>query len=73
MTHKEFLEVFKLLQLNYEKEVDDEIIKLWYEEFKNTSKEVFRKSVVDTIKVEPYFPTMEIVNKHVAANSRRQL
>lgn len=73
MTCEEFLEVFNLLQLNYNKKVNDEIVKIWYEEFKNTSKEVFKKSVVDTIKVEQYFPTMEIVNKHVAANSRRQL
>lgn len=71
MTHIEFLEIFNLLQLNYNKRMPDEIIRLWYDKFKDTSKDIFKKSVIETIESETFFPTMNMVNKRVEENSIR--
>lgn len=71
MTHVEFLEIFNLLQLNYNKRMPDEIIRLWYDKFENVSKDVFKKSVIETIENETFFPTMNMVDKRVEENSRR--
>lgn len=71
MTQEEFLEIFNLLQLNYDKKMPDEIIVLWYEKFKNVSKEVFKESVVDTIERDYNFPTIHAVDVRVEENSRR--
>lgn len=71
MKQDEFLEIFKLLELNYERKMPDEIIVIWYEKFKDTSKEIFKKSVIETIENETFFPTMNMVNKRVEENSRR--
>lgn len=72
MTHEEFLEIFNLLQLNYNRKLPDEIIVLWYNKFKNVPKEVFKESIIDTIERDAIFPTMEIVNRRVEINGRRK-
>ena len=72
MTQVEFLQTFKLLELNYDKEVHDPIVMLWYDEFKNESVEVFKKAIVECIEYERLFPTMDIVRRYVIKNSRRQ-
>lgn len=71
MTHKEFLEVFNLLQLNYDRAVPDAIIRLWYDKFKNVSKDVFKQSIIDTIEWDNTFPTMHTVDERVEQNSKR--
>lgn len=60
---KDFLEIINLLELNYEKKLDDKIIKIWYEEFKNYDKNIFYKCVVETIKNETFFPTINKVKE----------
>lgn len=70
MTQKEFLEIFNLLQLNYDRAVPDAIIRLWYDKFKNVSKDVFKQSVIDTIEWDNTFPTMHAVEERVAYHNR---
>lgn len=60
---KEFLEVIKMLEENYNKKLSDNIIKVWYEEFKNYDLDKFRKMIVDSIKEYPYFPTINQVKQ----------
>lgn len=72
MNESEFLEAYKLLELNYNKKLPDEIIRLWYNKFKEVPKEVFKESIIDTIERDAIFPTMEIVNRRVEINGRRK-
>ena len=71
MKQDEFLEIFKLLELNYGRKMPDEIVVIWYEKFKNVSKEVFKESVINTIEWDYNFPTMHAVDVRVENNSRR--
>lgn len=59
----EFLEIINLLEVNYNKKLNDKIIKIWYEEFKNYKKEWFRKAIIDCIKEYSYFPTINQVKE----------
>lgn len=71
MTQKEFLKIFNLLQLNYDKKMPDEIIRLWYDEFKDVKKDIFEKAIIQTIRYDNIFPTMNAVSERVADFSRR--
>ena len=42
----EFLEIINLLEDNYNKKISDNIIKIWYDEFKNCDKEIFKKAII---------------------------
>jgi len=56
MTREEFGEIFNLLLLNYNKKLDDAIIDIWYNEYKDMSKENFKKCVLNYIKTKKKFP-----------------
>lgn len=71
MTQKEFLKIFNLLQLNYDKKMPDEIIRLWYNEFKDVKKDIFEKAIIQTIRYDYNFPTMNSVSERVADFNRR--
>lgn len=60
---KEFLEIIDLLEVNYDKKLNEKIIKIWYDEFKDYDKEVFYKCVVETIKNETFFPTINKIKE----------
>jgi len=60
---KEFLEVIKVLEENYNKKLSDNIIKIWYEEFKNYDLDKFKKMIIDSIKEYSYFPTINQVKQ----------
>lgn len=60
---KEFLEIINLLEKNYDKKIADEIIKIWYEEFKEFDAETFHHCVVECIKSEYFFPTINKVKE----------
>ena len=66
---KKFLEIINLLELNYDKKLDKRIVKIWYDEFKNYNEDVFRKCVIEAIKNEYFFPTInkvkEFKNKNI--------
>ena len=81
MKQEEFLEIFNLLQLNYGKEIPNEIIRIWYDQFKDTKKEIFtmgktsfkfRESVIDYISQEKTFPTINEINSNVEFYTRRR-
>ena len=59
----EFLEIINLLEENYNKKLNDKIIKIWYEEFKEYKKEWFEKAVIDCIKENAYFPTINEIKE----------
>lgn len=71
MTQKEFLEIFKLLDFNYNKETKPEIVRLWYDEFKDVKKDIFEKAIIQTIRYDNIFPTMNAVSERVIDFSRR--
>lgn len=58
---EEFLEVVSLLEDNYNKKLSDNIVGIWYEEFKSCSLSEFRKKVIECIKEYNYFPTINQV------------
>ena len=71
MTQKEFLEIFRLLDLNYGKDTKSEIVRLWYDEFKEVKKDIFKEAIIQTIRYDYNFPTMNSVSERVADFSRR--
>lgn len=73
MKQNEFLEVFNLLMLNYDKQIPDEIIRIWYDRFKNKTVDVFKKAIIDCIEEEQFFPTISIVQKRMEKFERRVL
>lgn len=73
MTQKEFLEIFRLLDLNYGKETKPEIIRIWYDKFKSVKKDIFKKAVIRTIEYDNIFPTMHAVEDRVEFLSRPEL
>ena len=62
MTKKEFLEEFRLLEVNYIKTIKNEIKDVWFDEFKDMTKENFHKCIINCIKAEKTFPTINKVN-----------
>lgn len=58
MNKKEFLEMTELLEENFNKKMDIRILEIWYQEFKELSKEQYKAMVVDAIKQEKYLPTL---------------
>lgn len=65
---KEFLEIISLLEKNYDKKLPDEIVKIWHGEFGTWGKELFRHAVVETIKNEQFFPTINKVKEYRDVN-----
>lgn len=60
---KEFLEIINLLEENYGKRLADNIVKIWYKEFKNYSLNDFKHCVIESIKKYSYFPTINQVKE----------
>lgn len=58
MTKSDFIQLFDLLQINFNKKVDEKITDIWYEEFKTMSKEAFKECIIKCIKEEKSFPTI---------------
>lgn len=58
MNKKEFKEITELLEENFGKKLDLRILDLWYQEFKNLSKEQYQAMVIDAIRHEKFMPTM---------------
>lgn len=58
MSKQEFIEIFNLLKLNFNKEMNDEIMNIWYDQFKDMSKDTFKRCVINCIKEDKIFPTI---------------
>lgn len=59
----EFLEIVDLLEENYSKKISDNIIRIWYHEFKSYDKEIFKKAIIKCIKEYSYFPTINQIKE----------
>lgn len=70
MTTKEFLIEIKRLELNYGKELEEELKRQWFQEFKQMTIERFKLIVTTVMKREKYMPRLyELfqVNKELAS------
>lgn len=65
---REFLEILKLLEENYDKKMTDNITKIWYDEFKHFDAIIFKHCVVEAIKNEQFFPTINKVKEYEKKN-----
>lgn len=61
----EFLEIVNLLEENYHKKLSDKIIKIWYEELKKENVSKLKKAIIECIKKNPYFPTINQVEENI--------
>ena len=61
----EFLEIINLLEENYNKKISDNIIRIWYDEFKNCDKDILRKAIIKCIKDYSYFPTINQIKEQM--------
>ena len=59
--HEEFLEVIKLLEENYNRQLPDSILKIWYNEFKDYDMADLKRRVISCIKKYNFFPTINQV------------
>lgn len=62
MSKQEFNEIFELLKINYAKEIESQIEDVWFDEFKDMTKEDFKKRVINWIAKETTFPTIHEVS-----------
>lgn len=58
MNKQEFREITELLEENFNKKIDLRILEIWYQEFKELSKEQYQAMVIDAIKTEKFMPTL---------------
>lgn len=63
---KEFLEMISLLEENYNKKLSDNIVKIWYEEFKLYKLNDLKKMIIESIKEYSYFPTINQVKNSLS-------
>lgn len=55
---KSFIEITKILEINYNKELDREILKLWYKEFKEYQAHQYREIIQDVIRNCKFMPNL---------------
>lgn len=61
----DFTKIMKVLTNSYLKDFDEDIIKVWYEQFKNANKNIFSKSINELIKKNKFMPTIaEIIDEY---------
>lgn len=68
MDKKVFSETIKKIQSAYKKEFTTDELKLWYEEFKTTDEEEFKKAITKTIQEVKYIPKIAEVRARVEVN-----
>ena len=61
----EFLEIINLLEENYNKKMSDNIIRVWYDEFKKCDKNFLKEAIINCIKEYPYFPTINQIKEQM--------
>lgn len=54
----DFMELTKLLEVNYSKQLDIKILDIWYEELKEYPKERYEYAVKEIIKKENFMPNL---------------
>lgn len=59
----EFVNLLSLMEENYNKELPENILKIWYDEFKKIDKTKIKKAFIECIKEYPYFPTINQVKQ----------
>lgn len=65
MNKKEFMEITKLLEINYSKQLDVKILDIWYEELKEYPKERYEFSIKQIIKKETFMPNLSKVFDYI--------
>lgn len=64
MIKSDFREITEMLENNYNKKIDNEIFKLWYEEFKNYSISEYENMIKEIIRNEEFMPSLARVIKY---------
>lgn len=65
MNKKEFMEITKLLEINYSKQLDVKILELWYEELKEYPKYRYEFAIKEIIKNETFMPNLSKVFEYL--------
>lgn len=58
MEYKEFKTITKVLEKNYQKNISEDILKIWYYEFKKYSKRQYKRIVLEALKRYKFVPTL---------------
>ena len=59
----EFVNLLSLMEENYNKELPENILKIWYDEFKKINNAKIKKAFIECIKEYPHFPTINQVKQ----------
>ena len=65
MNKKEFINITKLLETNYSKELDIKILEIWYEELKEYPRVRYEFAVKEIIKKENFMPTLAKIIEYI--------
>lgn len=66
MTAEEFSKALTFLGVAYNKEFTNEQAKIWYEFFKTTSEETFKKAIKRLIATNKFLPSIAEINQEIA-------
>lgn len=66
MTAEEFSKALTFLGVAYNKEFTNEQAKIWYEFFKTTSEETFKKAIKRLIATNKFLPSIAEINEEIA-------
>ena len=66
MTAEEFSKALTFLGVAYNKEFTNEQAKIWYEFFKTTSEETFKKAIKRLIATNKFMPSIAEINQEIA-------
>lgn len=74
---KEFCKIVELLEDNYNKKLSNNILEIWFDELNMYDSKLLKKAIVEIIKENSYFPTInqvikEIVRIQEVENSKKE-
>ncbi len=58
MNKKDFREITEILEANYNKKLDTRILDIWYQEFKEFTKEQYKEIIIKVIRSKKFMPSL---------------
>lgn len=71
MNKQEFVKELEKIEIAYKKKFTQEEYRLWYEEFKNISKEEFGKAIDEIIRKDKFAPRISDIKSKISENTYR--
>ncbi len=63
MNKKDLRKITEILEANYNKKLDTRILDVWYQEFKEFTKEQYKEIIIDVIRIKKIMPSLAEVRE----------